>query len=576
MNKGFIFAVSLFLTTLMACQPTPNNKHVKVTGPVMYNQLGYPVTANKQVFLQSDGPVHFKVADKSGELVLTGVSTKPKHWPFAAQDYVMLDLKQLHCPGVYKLFIPDSGLSPVIININDQVYQQALTQVTKAFYFNRAGTALKSEHAGIYARAAGHTGKTAIIHASAADAMRPAGTQVEIGKGWYDAGDYNQYVVNGSVALASLLLAYQDFPIMKQLSLNIPKSEHHQTDMLDEILWQLDWLSKMQDPNDGGVYHKLTTKKFTGKVMPDEALSERYLVAKSVTASLDFSAVMALASRVLVKVLPVHANEYLAAAKKAYIWALKHPKQVYQQPADIHTGEYASRIEQLNDEWFWATSELAIVTEQADLWQKIPTNIEIQVASWSQVAAFAYFALAKQETNLKWQQQAQRLIVQLADELVKTYQNSSLAVTMGHHKNDFIWGSNGTAANQLMILAKAYQISQKAEYKLAMQGTLDYLMGKNPTGYLFITGMGTYSPVDIHHRISAADKVKAPVPGWLVGGPHAGQQDKCNGYPSELPALSYLDTWCSYSTNEVAINWNAALVYALAAFNEQKNEREKE
>jgi len=29
--------------------------------------------------------------------------------------------------------------------------------------------------------------------------------------------------------------------------------------------------------------------------------------------------------------------------------------------------------------------------------------------------------------------------------------------------------------------------------------------------------------------------------------------------------LSYLDDWCSFSTNEIAINWNAPLVYVTGA-----------
>ncbi|CAN5222942.1 hypothetical protein BH23BAC3_BH23BAC3_33720 [soil metagenome] len=66
--------------------------------------------------------------------------------------------------------------------------------------------------------------------------------------------------------------------------------------------------------------------------------------------------------------------------------------------------------------------------------------------------------------------------------------------------------------------------------------------------------------MDPHHRQSSADNNTDPVPGMMVGGPHDGQQDNCN-YPSNLPAKSYLDSWCSYSTNEVAINWNAALAY---------------
>jgi endoglucanase len=54
----------------------------------------------------------------------------------------------------------------------------------------------------------------------------------------------------------------------------------------------------------------------------------------------------------------------------------------------------------------------------------------------------------------------------------------------------------------------------------------------------------------------------------LVGGPNPGQQDRADcraSYPSALPALSYLDHMCSYASNEVAINWNAPLVYVAAA-----------
>lgn len=54
----------------------------------------------------------------------------------------------------------------------------------------------------------------------------------------------------------------------------------------------------------------------------------------------------------------------------------------------------------------------------------------------------------------------------------------------------------------------------------------------------------------------------APSP--LAGGPNPGQQDHCS-YPSSLPACSYVDTMCSYASNEVALNWNAPLVYLTGA-----------
>jgi endoglucanase len=94
---------------------------------------------------------------------------------------------------------------------------------------------------------------------------------------------------------------------------------------------------------------------------------------------------------------------------------------------------------------------------------------------------------------------------------------------------------------------------------------LDYLLGRNATGRSFVTGFGARPPLHPHHRPSQADTVAAPVPGLLVGGPNPGQQDRCPGYPSRVPARSYLDDVCSYASNEIAINWNAPLAYLAAA-----------
>jgi endoglucanase len=55
-----------------------------------------------------------------------------------------------------------------------------------------------------------------------------------------------------------------------------------------------------------------------------------------------------------------------------------------------------------------------------------------------------------------------------------------------------------------------------------------------------------------HDRRSGADGIKAPWPGYIVGGGHS--------------ATDWVDKEESYSHNEVAINWQAALVYALAGF----------
>jgi hypothetical protein len=71
----------------------------------------------------------------------------------------------------------------------------------------------------------------------------------------------------------------------------------------------------------------------------------------------------------------------------------------------------------------------------------------------------------------------------------------------------------------------------------------------------------------IHHRQSAADNVIDPVPGWIAGGANPRNQNlDCgsNAYNSDLAALSYLDDYCSYSTNEITTYWNSPFVYLTA------------
>ena len=71
--------------------------------------------------------------------------------------------------------------------------------------------------------------------------------------------------------------------------------------MLNEAVWNLRWMLTMQDPDDGGVYNKVTNANFDGMVMPSVAVTPRYVVQKGTAATLDFAAVMAQAGRIFPK-----------------------------------------------------------------------------------------------------------------------------------------------------------------------------------------------------------------------------------------------------------------------------------
>jgi endoglucanase len=133
---------------------------------------------------------------------------------------------------------------------------------------------------------------------------------------------------------------------------------------------------------------------------------------------------------------------------------------------------------------------------------------------------------------------------------------------------DYDWGSNSGVLNRALMLIQGYRLQPQPDTLAAAQALFDHVLGRNPLGQSMVTGFGAKPPLHPHHRPSEADGVDAPVPGFLVGGPNAGQQDLKDcpvPYASKLPALSYLDHFCSYASNEVAINWNAPLVYVSAA-----------
>jgi hypothetical protein len=193
-----------------------------------------------------------------------------------------------------------AGSETATLNVAPQALRPLSVAALKAFYYQRTAQPIEARYAGQWNRPAGHMDDHVMVHASAVSPGRPEGTIISSPGGWYDAGDYNKYIVNSAYSIAIMLMSYeQNREYFDQLAVNIPESGNRTADLLDEIMFNMKWLLTMQDPNDGGVYHKLTTPNFEGFVMPTDCHQPRYVVAKSVTATLDFAAVMAQMARLL-------------------------------------------------------------------------------------------------------------------------------------------------------------------------------------------------------------------------------------------------------------------------------------
>ena len=539
---------------------------------VEVNQLGYLPGAAKWAAVPAAHAGTFQVVDDaSGREVLSGVLGPAALWAPANSEVRMADFSSLKQPGAYRLRVEGLADSPRFV-VSADAYAVLNAAAVKAYYFNRASIALEPRYAGPYARPAGHPDTRVLVHASAASASRPEGTVISSPGGWYDAGDYNKYVVNSGISVYELLAAYEHFPaFFDSQSVGLPESGDGAPELLNEVHWNLAWMLTMQDPGDGGVYHKLTNKRFDAAVMPDQATSERFVVQKSTAATLDFAAAMAMASRVYApfdKQWPGLSARMLAAAKSAWQWAQGHPAVVYRQPDDIHTGDYGDS--HLDDEFAWAAAELYIATRDDAYWIAMHADqVPMTPPSWNEVGALAWISLAEHRKELT--AAADRALIERrirgqAGELLADWQASPNRLSM--RSADFIWGSNAVALNRALMMIQGYRLDGDRRLLDAAQSTLDYVLGRNPLGLAMVTGFGTRSPHHPHHRPSMARGDGMPVPGFLVAGPNPGQQDRqsCTAaYPSSVPALSYLDADCAYASNEVAINWNAPLVYVSAA-----------
>lgn len=548
----------------------------EISADIRMNQIGFYPGGPKVAVVLNAKIFSFAIKDvESHKIVYKGRLQESAMPALNGKKNFIADFSSFQSPGKYTLTVEGKG-SSFPFTIASQVHQDVAKASIKAFYYQRASTDLPRQYAGKWSRAAGHPDDKVLIHPSAASSGRPPGFQISAPGGWYDAGDYNKYIVNSGITMGTMLSLCEDFPeYIKKIDLNIPESKNGIPDVLDELIYNLRWMLAMQDPGDGGVYNKLTNASFDGMVMPEVTKDPRYVVQKGTAATLDFSAVAAQASRILKsfkKELPGLSDSCLAASVKAWNWAQSNPDVAYKQEEmntsyepGITTGGYGDRF--FSDEFIWAASELYLSTNDEKYYKAVNMFPEDRTTlpSWGNVRILGYYSLLRHEKMLSGAARRDRPILKkrvlaLADGLVNGTDQQAYRAVMGRNGSDFVWGSNSVAGNQGIALIQAYKISGNRRYVDYALSNLDYLFGRNATGYCYVTGIGYQTPMYPHHRPSIADGIKEPVPGLLVGGPNPGMQDNVV-LASFVPDEGYIDNEKSFATNEVAINWNAPLVY---------------
>lgn len=539
---------------------------------IKVDQVGYLPGAPK-VAVVTAAATTFEVKRASDNVTVFKGTLGPPRLDADSGDSVQIaDFTDLRQPGAYYLDVPGVGRSWVF-SIRRDVFSHTYYLAMRAFYGLRCGTAvdLGPEFPGFTHAACHLKGE---FHSSSGR----QGERNNIG-GWHDAGDYGRYVVSSGITTGTLLWTWEIFgPKVKSIKLNIPESGNGTPDILNEIRWNLEWMLNMQD-EDGGAWHKQTSDHFPDFVMPEDDLLPSEVIGtgqapyKSTCATADLAAVAAIAARVYQPFDAKFAARNLEAARKAWLWTEKYPNVVFRNPQGVSTGEYGDNY--CGDERLWAAAELWRTTGEAafdDYFVKHYPDFRPSLETpspegWREVAALGLwtYAMSTQKgADATAVADIRRRTAAAARAIVTRTKKNPYRVSL--LPKDYVWGSNGVVANYGMELLVANVLAPDPSFVETAQDNLHYLLGRNTFSISWMTQVGANPCHHPHHRPSGADKNAEPWPGLLSGGPNAARQDDAlKKLPQGLPpAKVYVDDQASYASNEIAINWQAPLVFLLA------------
>jgi endoglucanase len=561
-------ALISILTLLLAGMASAG---ITASPDIKVDQVGYPPNSQKIAIVTAPAET-FQVKQASdGAVVLQGKLSAAVPDNDSGDTIQAADFSSLRKTGVYYIEVPGVGRSWDFA-IRPDAYSRTYYLAMRAFYGQRCGTAvdLGPEFPGfshpvchLDARFHSSSGKEGPVHVTG---------------GWHDAGDYGRYVVNSGATTSTLLRAWEMFgPKLASIKLNIPETGNGTPDILSEVRWNLEWMLKMQD-EDGGVWHKQTSERFCGFVMPQDDHMPSEIMGtgappyKSSCATANLAAVAAIAARVYAPYDKDFAARSLVAARKAWAWIEVHPNVTFTNPPGVQTGVYDDRV--CSDEHLWAAAELWRTTGEPaynryfiENYRKFRPIPSVGYAvGWSSEAVMGFwtYALTKRTgTDPHAVADIRQMTLATAREIAERTQNNPYHV--GLTTRDYEWGSNDFAAHYGILLLMANAFEPNRAFVDTALDNLHYLLGRNTFSLSFVTQVGSNPVRHPHHRPSGADNNPEPWPGLLAGGPNAARQDRVlASLPFLPPAKIYVDNQDSYASNEIAINWQASLVFLLA------------
>jgi len=557
--------------------------------PVHIDQHGYAPGEPKWVAVGASAAIFQVVRAADGSVALSGALTLRRASDPASGDNVYQgDFSALSETGTFYVHVPGVGDSPTFA-IQPGNYDDLYKRLLKGLYYQRCGTAIPAQYGGAWTHDVCHvSGPSRSSYDWSTTGGTPGGYRNTTG-GWHDAGDYGKYSTNNAYAVGELLQAYELYPSrFASDACNIPESGNSVPDLLDEARWSLAWMLEMQDP-DGGVRHRDSIANYVGDYTPENDPVTRYYTSVSSDATAAQCAAMAIAARVYASFDPSFAAACSTSAALAWSWLQAHPTRV---PAGGFVNLYGhSGATYVSDsdagDRLWAAAEMFRLNGNAAAHTYVDTNWGDTKTfdgiwypdGWGALANLGGFTYRDTPgatasiTSGSWWSIENSVLSSCADWSSRMAQDGyGCAATTG----DYYWGFTGVALRYAWTLIEAYRYSGNATYENAARDQLHYVLGRNPLGKAYATGLGAHPVLHSHGAWNLAggytnvvDSLCHPIPYQLVGGPNSADNGSLSPYPArcyeDIADPNYYNKG-NYTLNETSVNIQAAFIVLAGYF----------
>ena len=162
---------------------------------IQRNQVGCYPQQEKVIVVEGTNPgSKVRVTTPDGK-TLKAKGVRKAVSPLSQKTRYVVKLGDLTATGDYRVTLGDESC---VLHVSEQPYRDIAKASLRLFYLIRSGVAINDP---VYRRPVGHADTKVLVHNSAASPLRPAGTVISSPYGWYDAGDYNKYVVNSAFSI---------------------------------------------------------------------------------------------------------------------------------------------------------------------------------------------------------------------------------------------------------------------------------------------------------------------------------------------------------------------------------------